>query len=73
MRVGERCARHVEKLTTALVCEPSEPQARQCVLLAYCSGYSREELAERFGRPVNTIKTLLHRSLKTLLGCMDAE
>jgi RNA polymerase sigma-70 factor (ECF subfamily) len=49
------------------------PQARQCVLLAYCSGYSREELAERFGRPVNTIKTLLHRSLKTLLGCMDAE
>ena len=53
--------------------ERLEPQARQCVVLAYCSGYSREELAARFGRPVNTIKTLLHRSLKTLLGCMDAE
>jgi RNA polymerase sigma factor (sigma-70 family) len=53
--------------------ERLEPQARQCVVLAYCFGLSREELAERFGRPVNTIKTVLHRSLKALLGCMDAE
>ena len=58
---------------TLRVClERLEPDARQCVVLAYCSGYSREELAERFGRPVNTIKTVLHRGLRILLGCMEA-
>ena len=34
---------------------------RSCVLLAYYEGYSREELAARFDKPVNTIKTWLHR------------
>ena len=48
-----------------------EPQARSCVLLAYYEGFSREELAERFGRPVNTIKTWLHRSLGSLRACLD--
>lgn len=46
-------------------------QARTCVLLAYYEGYSREELAQRFGRPVNTIKTWLHRSLLALRACLD--
>jgi RNA polymerase sigma-70 factor (ECF subfamily) len=44
---------------------------RECILLAYCDGYSREELAARFERPVNTIKTWLHRSIGTLRACMD--
>lgn len=47
-----------------------EEDARSCVVLAYCSGFSREELAERFGRPVGTIKTLLHRSIKLLRDCL---
>ena len=38
---------------------------------AYYEGFSREELAQRFGRPVNTIKTRLHRSLGTLRACLD--
>jgi RNA polymerase sigma-70 factor (ECF subfamily) len=50
-----------------------EAEARACVVLAYCSGLSREELAERFGRPVGTIKTLLHRSLKLLRACLEKE
>jgi RNA polymerase sigma factor (sigma-70 family) len=45
--------------------------ARECVLLAYYEGYSREELARRFDCPVNTIKTWLHRSLATLRDCLD--
>ncbi len=45
--------------------------ARRCVLLAYYDGYSREELAQRFDRPVNTIKTWLHRSLASLRACLD--
>jgi RNA polymerase sigma-70 factor (ECF subfamily) len=41
------------------------------VLLAYYSGWSREELAEKFARPVNTIKTALRRSLASLRECLD--
>jgi RNA polymerase sigma-70 factor (ECF subfamily) len=48
-----------------------DAQARDCVLLAYYEGYSREELAVRYGRPVNTIKTWLHRSLTALRACLD--
>jgi RNA polymerase sigma-70 factor (ECF subfamily) len=44
---------------------------RACLVLAYCDGYSREELASRFARPVNTIKTWLHRGLASLRGCLD--
>ena len=50
-----------------------ETQARECVLLAYYEGYSREELAARFGRPVNTIKTWLHRSLAALKTCLETQ
>jgi RNA polymerase sigma factor (sigma-70 family) len=48
-----------------------DEEARSCVVLAYCEGLSREELAERFARPVGTIKTWLHRSLKALSQCLE--
>ncbi len=48
-----------------------DDEARSCVVLAYCEGLSREELAERFARPVGTIKTWLHRSLKILSRCLE--
>jgi RNA polymerase sigma-70 factor (ECF subfamily) len=48
---------------------PDERQ--QMVLLAYRQGYTREELAERFKRPVTTVKTLLRRSLIALKECLD--
>jgi RNA polymerase sigma-70 factor (ECF subfamily) len=48
-----------------------DEEARECVVLAYCHGLSREELAERFGRPVGTIKTLIHRSMKLLRACLE--
>jgi RNA polymerase sigma-70 factor (ECF subfamily) len=50
-----------------------DQEARDCVVLAYCSGFSREELALRFKRPVGTIKTLLYRSLKLLKACLEEE
>jgi RNA polymerase sigma-70 factor (ECF subfamily) len=50
-----------------------DDEARNCVILAYCSGYSREELAERFHRPVGTIKTLLFRSVRLLKACLESE
>jgi len=48
-----------------------EPQ-RSCILLAYCDGYSRDELATRYEAPVNTIKTWLHRGLAVLRSCLEA-
>lgn len=48
------------------------PENRQdMVLLAYYQGWSREELAAQFRRPVTTVKTLLRRSLITLRECLD--
>lgn len=44
---------------------------RSAVLLAYQSGFSREELAARFSRPVGTIKTWLRRSLVSLKACLE--
>ena len=48
-----------------------DEQARACILLAYYEGYTREELAQRYDRPVNTIKTWLHRNLASLRDCLD--
>ncbi len=43
---------------------------RGMVLLAYCHGWSREELAQRFDRPAATVKTILRRSLIALKECL---
>lgn len=47
-----------------------ELEKRQIILLAYYRGMSREALAARFGRPVATVKTWLHRGLAQLKTCM---
>ncbi len=50
-------------------CLDSLPADRRLlVVLAYCHGYSREELAERDKRPVATIKSMLRRSLDDAQG-----
>ena len=50
------------------------PEDRQdMVLLAYYQGWSRDELAIRFSRPVTTVKTLLRRSLAILRECIDGK
>lgn len=47
-----------------------EPDRRGMVLLAYCYGWSRDELSRRFDRPVATVKTILRRSLLALKECL---
>jgi len=49
-----------------------DEEKRAIVLLAYYRGSSREALAKRFGRPVATIKTWLHRSLGQLRDCLKS-
>jgi len=47
-----------------------DEEKRAILMLAYYHGASREALAERFDRPVPTIKTWLHRSLAQLRDCL---
>lgn len=48
----------------------SEP-ARECVIRAYCEGFSQEELSERLQRPIGTVKSWIRRSLVSLKDCLD--
>jgi len=48
-----------------------EETQRQCVVLAYCQGLSREELSEQLDAPVNTVKTWIRRGLLSLRECVS--
>ena len=47
-----------------------DPEKQRIVLLAYYSGWSRVQLAQKLDIPVNTIKTWLRRSLLEIRECM---
>ena len=47
-------------------------ERRKLVLLAYYDGFSREQLAQQLGKPVNTIKTWLRRRLLEIRECLGA-
>ncbi len=47
-----------------------DPEKQRIVLLAYYSGWSREQLSYKLDIPVNTIKTWLRRSLIEVRECM---
>jgi RNA polymerase sigma-70 factor, ECF subfamily len=47
-----------------------DPEKQRIVLLAYYSGWSRDQLARKLDIPVNTIKTWLRRSLLEIRQCM---
>ena len=60
-----------ERLRALMGClDRLDGEKREAVLLAYYRGCSREELSRRYGRPVPTIKTWLHRSLLQLRLCL---
>jgi RNA polymerase sigma-70 factor (ECF subfamily) len=50
-----------------------EADKRGMVVQAYCNGLSREELADRYQRPVATVKTILRRSLIQLKECLGGD
>ena len=53
--------------------EELDPMKRRLVVAAYLHGESREQLAERFGAPVNTIKTWLRRAILEMRAACDDE
>jgi RNA polymerase sigma-70 factor, ECF subfamily len=69
--LAERDAK--EERARLLAClDQLEPDQRRLVLLAYCNGWSRDQLATTFGRPVNTIKTWLRRSILAVRDCLGS-
>jgi RNA polymerase sigma-70 factor (ECF subfamily) len=44
----------------------------EAVKAAYMEGYSYQELAERLGQPINTVRTWLRRSLISLRDCLSS-
>ena len=48
-----------------------DPDRRRYVLLAYLHGYTHEELAQRFDRPLGTMKSTLFRGLADLRKCIS--
>jgi RNA polymerase sigma-70 factor (ECF subfamily) len=68
-------ARHemTDQLRRLLACLGDlEEERRRLVLLAYYSGWSREQLAEKFETPANTVKTWLRRSLLQIRECLGS-
>jgi len=62
-----------EEMSRLVGClEGLDAERRRIVVLAYCRGLSREELAAQFAHPVSTIKTWLRRSLTQLRECLDS-
>jgi RNA polymerase sigma-70 factor (ECF subfamily) len=62
-----------EELKRLLGCMGAlEEDHRRVLLLAYYNGWSRQQLATKFDKPVNTIKTWLHRGLKQIRECLGA-
>lgn len=62
-----------EDLKRLMACIGALDADRQkMVLLAYYDGLSREQLAAKFGKPVNTIKTWLRRSLIEIRECLGS-
>ena len=60
-----------EELKRLLACLGKlDPEKQRIVLLAYYSGWSRDQLAQKLDIPVNTIKTWLRRSLLEIRECM---
>lgn len=60
-----------EELRRLLECVGKlEPERQKLVLLAYYNGWSREQLAVKFEKPVNTVKTWLRRSMLDIRACL---
>lgn len=51
--------------------ERLEPEARNCVIHAFCGGYSHQELSDITGRALGTVKSWIKRSLSSLKACIN--
>jgi RNA polymerase sigma-70 factor (ECF subfamily) len=62
-----------EELRRLLACMGRlDEERRRLVLFAYYDGWSREQLAAKFDKPVNTVKTWLRRALMEIRECLGS-
>ncbi|TAK47045.1 MAG: sigma-70 family RNA polymerase sigma factor [Xanthobacteraceae bacterium] len=60
-----------DELKRLLDClERLDPERKNMMMLAYYNGWSREQLAQKLERPINTVKTWLRRSLIEVRECL---
>jgi RNA polymerase sigma-70 factor (ECF subfamily) len=53
-------------------CLEQLPESRRdCVLMAYCEGYTHDELSKRMNSPIGTIKSWIRRSLTAIQECLE--
>lgn len=51
--------------------ERLQPPARDCIVKAYCEGYSHDELSESHETPLGTVKSWIRRGLLSLRECLN--
>jgi RNA polymerase sigma-70 factor (ECF subfamily) len=60
------------RLRALMAClQELEPKQRESILMAFYEGYTHEEMAQRLGSPVGTIKSWVRRGLIKLRACLD--
>ena len=49
-----------------------EPSQRQAIYLSYLCGLSHQEIVDRIGAPLGSVKSWIRRGLQRLKGCVEA-
>lgn len=63
--------RVAEDARLAACLDELDSQRRACLVLAYCEGYTHDELSQRIGSPLGTIKSWIRRGLQSLKACLE--
>jgi len=50
--------------------EKLKPAQRECILLSYYYGHTHQELSEKMGKPLGTIKAWIRRGLEDIRPCL---
>lgn len=51
--------------------EELQTAQRDCLMMAYCEGYTHEEVSAHLGSPLGTVKSWIRRGLESLRKCLD--
>jgi RNA polymerase sigma-70 factor (ECF subfamily) len=63
-------SREVDAGALAECLDRLDEQKRACVVLAFVDGYTHEELSQRLGAPLGTVKSWIRRALLALKECL---